>query len=210
MRDLIIYGAGGLGCEVAEMIHRINLRHRIWNLLGFVDDNPRPRAVWQDRVTLGDRDFVKNFSKPLDMVLAISNPQAKRLVYEALSSLSFIHFPAIIDVDTILSSSVFLGEGVIISHFCSVSVGVKLGKFVFLNTGSHIGHNTSIEDFSSVMPSTDISGEVQVGSDVLIGAGTVILQGKNIASRVTVGIGSVVLGNINEKCTVLGNPARKF
>ena len=38
MHDLVIYGAGGLGREVAEIVRRINERHRFWNLLGFLDD----------------------------------------------------------------------------------------------------------------------------------------------------------------------------
>ncbi|MBQ9565465.1 MAG: acetyltransferase [Synergistaceae bacterium] len=209
MHDLVIYGAGGLGREVAEIVRRINERHRFWNLLGFVDD-----AEGQENlggyVQLGGMDFLKTFGSPLDVALAIASPKAKRRIYGELKVCPHIHFPSVIDVDVTLSSRIEMEEGVILSHFCSVSVETRLGRCVFLNTGTHIGHDTVIGDFCSIMPSVDISGNVTVGEETLIGVGSVILQGKKIGARATVGMGSVVLADVPDNCTVLGNPARKF
>lgn len=207
MHNLVIYGAGRLGLEVAEIIWRINARHRIWNFLGFVDDSICTDLVWRDYGVLGGRSFIKDYSDPLDVVLAISSPQSKRLIYSSLKEWPFVNFPVVIDIDVVISQDAFFDEGVVISHFCSVSLDVKLGKCVFLNTGSHIGHNTSIGDFCSVMPNADISGDVRIGDDTLIGARSVLLQGIEVGSCTKVGIGSVVLGNIPGNCTVLGNPA---
>jgi serine acetyltransferase len=58
------------------------------------------------------------------------------------------------------------------------------------------------------MPSVNISGNVTVGARTLVGAGAKILQGLSIGSDVTVGIGSVVLKDVPDRCTVLGYPAR--
>ena len=209
MHDLVIYGAGGLGREVAEMVRRINERHRFWNLLGFVDD-AAGRENLGGLKQLGGMNFLRSFDRPLDVALAIASPKNKRRIYEELKPCPHIHFPNVIDVDVILSSRIEMGEGVILSHFCSVSVETRLGCCVFLNTGVHVGHDTVIGDFCSVMPSVDISGNVTVGEETLIGVGSVILQGKRIGSRSTVGMGSVVLADVPENCTVLGNPARKF
>ena len=209
MHDLVIYGAGGLGREVAEMVRRINERHRFWNLLGFADDaEGRQRLGGCEQ--LGGMSFVKEFGRPLDVALAIASPKTKRRIYEELKPCPHIHFPNVIDVDVILSSRVEMEEGVILSHLCSVSVDTRLGRCVFLNTGVHVGHDTVIGDFCSVMPSVDISGNVAVGEETLIGVGSVILQGKKIGARTTVGMGSVVMADVPGGCTVLGNPARKF
>ena len=211
------------------MVRRINEHHRIWNFLGFVDDAQEalvpelahgraavPTADAEERENLcgfnllGDMDFLRSFSRPLDVAIAIASPKAKRKIYEELKLLPNIHFPNVIDVDTTLSSRIEMEEGVIISHYCSVSVETHLGRCVFLNTGTHVGHDTIIGDFCSVMPSVNISGNVTVGEETLIGVGSVILQGKKIGAHSVVGMGSVVLGDVPDNCTVLGNPARKF
>ena len=38
MRDIAIYGAGGLGREIACVLKKINMVTPTWNLLGFFDD----------------------------------------------------------------------------------------------------------------------------------------------------------------------------
>jgi acetyltransferase EpsM len=58
------------------------------------------------------------------------------------------------------------------------------------------------------MPHADISGNVTIGPRTLIGVGAKILQGLKIGSDATVGIGSVVLNDVPDCCTVLGYPAR--
>ena len=210
MHDLVVYGAGGLGREVAEIVRRINDRHRIWNFLGFLDDREPVGAERERGVVLGGLGFATDFGRPLDVVLAVANPSAKKKIYEALKPLPYVHFPHVIDRDVNLSPQAHLEEGVVISHFCSISVSVTLGKCVFLNTGSHVGHDTVLGDFCSVMPNVNLSGDVTVGPETLIGAGVSILQGMKIGERATVGMGAVVLGGVSDACTVLGNPARKF
>lgn len=49
MKDIVIIGAGGFGREVVELIDDINLRNPTWNIIGFVDDNPKmqkKKCIW--------------------------------------------------------------------------------------------------------------------------------------------------------------------
>ena len=57
MHDLVIYGAGGLGREVAEIVRRINERHRFWNLLGFLDDGAEAGTFSGGLPILGGRSW---------------------------------------------------------------------------------------------------------------------------------------------------------
>ena len=82
MHDLVIYGAGGLGREIAEVVRRINEQHYVWNFLGFVDDALSPPApVWEGREVLGNMDFIRTFRGPLDVVLGIGSPQVGNVRY---------------------------------------------------------------------------------------------------------------------------------
>jgi acetyltransferase-like isoleucine patch superfamily enzyme len=104
--------------------------------------------------------------------------------------------------------SAVLRAGTIISPHCDISVDTVLGICVFFNVGAQVGHDSILGDFCSVMPHADISGNVTVGARTLVGVGTQILQGLSIGSDVTVGIGSTVLNDIPDSCTVMGYPAR--
>lgn len=208
MHDLVIYGTGGLGREIAEIVRRINEQHHIWNLLGFVDDCHRPGPVWKDRVILGGIDFIRGYRLPLDVVLGIGSPKIKKKLYEELKRYPHIHFPKIIDRSTEIASPAIIGEGTVIFPMCFVSLNVTLGCCTYLNTGAYVAHDSVVGDFSSIMPHVSISGNVVVGQETLIGAGASILQGKIVGARSVVGMGSVVINDIPEECTVVGNPAR--
>ena len=79
---------------------------------------------------------------------------------------------------------------------------------MFINAGSQVGHDTTVGDFTSIMPSVNISGDVSIGERCLIGVQSAILQGLSIGSGTTIGMGSIVLQNVPENCTAMGYPAR--
>ncbi len=208
MRDLIIYGAGGLGRDVAELVRRINDLHRIWNFLGFIDDNSNATSVWGGKGVLGGFDFIVNLDKTIDVVLAIADPASKRKIYENLKRISHVHFPVLIDRDVEIASAVPIGEGSIVFHFCSVSVNSSIGNCVLVSTGTNIGHDAILGDFCSIMPSVNISGNVTLGTETFIGVGSSIIQGKTTGCRSVIGMGSIVLNDVGNYCTVFGNPAK--
>ena len=53
-------------------------------------------------------------------------------------------------------------------------------------------------------------GRVNIGNNVFIGAGSIILPGVNIGDNVVVGAGSVVSRSLESGCVYAGNPARKL
>lgn len=66
---------------------------------------------------------------------------------------------------------------------------------------THDGSTKKILGYSRV-------GRVDIGNDVFIGAGAIILPNVKIGSRVIVGAGAVVSRDIPDNSVVVGNPAR--
>ena len=64
--------------------------------------------------------------------------------------------------------------------------------------------------YTHVATSACINGNVTVGSECLIGSGTVILQGINICDNVVIGAGSLVRESISEPGVYAGNPLGKI
>ena len=209
MQKLLIYGASGLGREILDMINDIYLNNDKYEISGFLDDGISPGTIIDDLPVLGGLSYLENTTVHYSIVFAVADTKNKENLYNKIIKMGDrFSFPSIIHPSSAVSKRVQLGEGVIISRFCWVTSDTKLGKFVFLNTRCDIGHDAVIGDFCSLMPSVNVSGNVTVGQRTLIGVQSAILQGIKIGSDVTVGMGSKVMADVPDNCTVMGYPAK--
>lgn len=82
---------------------------------------------------------------------------------------------------------------------------VTMGNNVTLASGSrvltHDGSTKKIVGYSKV-------GRVDIGDDVFIGAGAIVLPNVKIGSRVIIGAGCIVAKDIPDNSVVVGNPSR--
>jgi hypothetical protein len=84
---------------------------------------------------------------------------------------------------------------------------VKIGRnFISAPYSVILAHDASYFIFSNkyrIQPT-------EIGDDVFLGAGAIILPGVKIGNRVCIGAGSVVTHDVPDNCVVAGNPARKI
>jgi len=79
-----------------------------------------------------------------------------------------------------------------------------------LNYAVGIGHESKLGNFIQVNPGAQIGGNCIIGDNVLIGSNATIRQGIKISENSIIGSGSVILNNVKEGTTMIGNPARKL
>ena len=108
----------------------------------------------------------------------------------------------------VISSSVSLGDGVMIAANATINPLVELGKGVICNTSSSIDHECIIGDFAHIAPGAVLCGNVKVGKGSFVGANAVIRQGITIGNNVMIGAGTVVIRDIPDNVTVVGNPQK--
>jgi len=103
---------------------------------------------------------------------------------------------------------VAIGEGSIICAGNIITTNVTIGRHVILNLSCTVGHQSEIGDFSSLMPTCNISGQVKIGKGNFWGTGSKVINGKIVGDFVTVGAGAVVIDNIPDNATAVGVPAK--
>ena len=106
-----------------------------------------------------------------------------------------------------------IGDGCMISEQTIITSNVKVGRFFQANCQCNISHDCVIGDYVTFAPGVKCNGNVTIGDHAYIGAGALIKQGRYgmplvIGEGAVVGMGAVVIRDVEAYTTVVGNPAR--
>jgi len=207
-KNIVVFGAGGLGREVIWYLEEINSRKDYYNILGFIDDSPELEGTSVNGYpVLGNTDWLVNYDKPISVAICIGNSVDRKMVYEKLSANPNIAYPCILAEGARWSDTVKFGKGCIICPSSIITVNIALGDFVVVNLDCTIGHDSRLDDFVTLYPSVNVSGNVRIGECTEVGVGSNIIQGKTIGNNTIIGAGAVVVRDICENCTAVGVPA---
>lgn len=209
MEDIVIVGAGGFGREVKFIIDRINSIKKTYNLLGFYDDNLDLPEIINGVPFLGDLNSLISSQKPISVVLGIGDPSIKNKIVTRLMASDSLSFPNIIDPNAVIGDdAINIGKGNVICSGVIMTCNIDIKDFVTLNLSCTVGHDTVINDFSSFMPSVNISGEVVIERGVYVGTGAKIINLLSIGQHTIIGAGAVVAKSLPANCTAVGIPAK--
>jgi sugar O-acyltransferase (sialic acid O-acetyltransferase NeuD family) len=207
MEKIVVIGAGGFGREVLWLLRDINNHAPAWDVVGMLDDYADASQI--DGVPLLGK--VQRFAEFEDcrFVIAFGSPESKAsVVREHLAQLDTSRFATLVHPTAIVADSAVIGPGGIVCAYSVISINATLGAHVSVNISCTIGHDSVLGDFCSVMPGSNISGNVRLGQAVYMGTGAKIIHRVDVGDESTVGAGSVVIKSIEAKQTVFGNPAR--
>lgn len=209
MEDIVIYGAGGSGRELACTLKRINKVSPTWNFLGFLDDGLPIGANNEYGKVLGGRDYIDNVKKHLAIAIAIGNAEVLERIVTSIKN-EFISFPNIIAPDVRFADKDFckIGRGNIIFNNALLSINTTLGDFNFLDS-CECGHDSVLGNYNVLMTGTKICGGVKVGNGNFFGIQSVVLQYHNVGNNVRVGANSVIMRDTEDGNLYIGNPAIK-
>ena len=209
MKDIAVYGAGGFGREVLALIKNINTVTPTWNIVGFFDDAFEKGEMFNGYPNLGGVDDLNKWETPISIAVSIGSPVSKKGVLDRISN-------PLVDYPTLMHPSVWIGDkdfveigkGGIICAGVMITTNIIIKDFVILNLQCTVGHDTVINDYSSFMPSVNISGGVNIGECVYVGTGARIINHLVIGDNTIVGAGAVVAKTLPSNCTAVGVPAK--
>lgn len=209
MKKIVILGAGGFAREVAWLIEEINNKNPEWDLLGFIEEgNKHVGSVLNNYKILGDFKWIINSRLDnLFYICAVGDPKLKLKFSEAAENLN-LKPATLIHPDVKMSNYNMIGKGTIICAGCIITVNTQIGKHVIINIDSTIGHDSIIGDYSTILPSVNISGNVKIGIGCNIGTSVAIINKISIGSNTIIGAGATVTKDLPGNCTALGTPAK--
>jgi len=211
---LVVAGAGGFGRETLDVVEAMNAAapSPVWELLGVLDDAltdaNRDRLTARSVPFLGKiDDFLRGSDGEASYVVGIGSPVVRRRVATlfddaGLSPATLVH-PSV----TCGAVSTF-GPGTVLCAGVTISTNVVLGRHAHVNPNATIGHDTLVEDYVSINPLAGISGDCVIESDVLVGAGAIVLNGLRVGRGATLGGAACAVRDVAPGTTVVGVPAR--
>lgn len=211
MKKIAIFGAGGFGREVHSLIEQINSHSQspIYEFIGYYDDGLKRGTIINDYSVLGGIDELNKVDYDLSLAIAIGNPIIKRNIYNRIDNPKIL-YPSLIHPNVLIGNLKFnkIGKGCIICAGNIITVNIVIGDFVILNLSCTVGHDTTINNFCSFMPTVNISGEIMIDEAVYVGTGAKIINQLTIGKNTIIGSGAVVTSNLPENCTAVGVPAK--
>ncbi len=203
MKKLAIIGAGGHGRVVADLAGLLG-----WESISFFD------AAWKEKVTdsrwplIGDTSSYLEKCNEFDgVIIAIGNCEVrwKEFLNIKKSTTSFVTLK---HPFSFLSQYSAIGSGSVTFAGSVVNTDAVIGNACIINVGATVDHDCVLGNSVHVAPGAHISGGVTIGDGSWIGVGSAIKQGVHIGKNVMVGAGAVVLSDIPDNATFVGNPAR--
>ncbi len=190
MKNIIIYGAGGLGRDIADMI----LTENKANILGFIDDNKAGKKI--DNFNIYNFEQVKKEFSDFYLVLAVGDPIIKSKIKSKLEP-EEVKYANIVSEDAYVSKSADLGRGCVVYPEAILGANVKLGDHVLICGNTSIGHDAVVKDMSSIAFNCSIGGNTIIGRDSYVGSGTHIKDELEIGKNCIVGMNSSLLNDLS-------------
>lgn len=211
MKNVVIYGQGGFGKEIACLLQQINEVSPEWNLLGYIDDGLPVGTENRYGKVIGNMDTLLNWNEgELNVVVSIANPTVLNKIMETIHN-PLISFPNILapNVNVFDEDAVKMGKGNVFFFGCRISCDVEIGDFNICVGLNSFGHDVKVGNCNVFSPSVRLSGCVTVGNQNFFGVGSIVLQGIKIANNIRLGAGSVLMTKPKDGHLYMGNPARK-
>jgi len=191
-QQLVIYGGGGHGKELIELVRVSGL----YQLAGIIDDGLNVGSRVLGAEVLGDHRSLEGLKdRDIELVVnavgGIGNLSTRMDVFKRITEAGF-RSPALVHPSAVVEQSARLAEGAQVLAQAYVGSEASVGFGVILNTGVIVSHDCVIGDYAGISPGALLAGDVHIGEGVQIGMGATINNGVKIGAGALIGNSAVV------------------
>lgn len=203
MNKVAVYGAGGHGKVVAEIIELSGN-----NEVFFFDEKWPTISKNEHWPVVGNfSSLVKTINNYDGVIVAIGDNITRINRFKDLERINaplrtFVHPSACISRYSKVGIGTVIMANVVINPF------VTIGNAVIVNTAATIDHDAILNNGIHICPGVHLSGGVSIGNNVMIGVGAQVIQSINIGECALIGAGANVIVDVKPNTIVVGNPAK--
>jgi sugar O-acyltransferase (sialic acid O-acetyltransferase NeuD family) len=215
VRPVLIYGAGGSGRETDWLVQRRVAAGDAGHGLtaAYVDDDPDATGTTVGGLPVLPFDVARTAYPEALWVHAVGASAVRRRLVERCEQAGLHAAPALVDPSVDVSGRLELGVGTLVAAGAVLTTDVHLGRYVHVNVGCSVSHDSRLEDFVTLAPGVRICGNVHVQPGAWLGAGAVVINGRPgaplvIGEDAVVGAGACVIRPVPAGGRVAGVPAR--
>lgn len=210
MTPLGIFGTSGFAREVDDIACALDLR------TVFIARDAAERDAWgRPGEVMLEADIGKG--RGMRFAIGIGDPGLRRKVAQR-------HGATLNFVNLIHPTATFgRGQRALLDQQRGVTVcagvrfmnSIQVGDFTVFSLNATIGHDCIVDDFVTIAPGVNISGQVHIGSACWLGTGAAINQGTaqaklSIGTDTVIGSGAVVIRDCVPSAVYAGVPARRL
>lgn len=193
-KKLLIFGGSGHAKDVISIARSMG-----YDAFEFVTTNGSCEVG--DYSAIKETAFNPDAYKGAESFVAIGNNAHRKRFIEQYKQLNFI---SIISSSAEISDSATIGDGCYIGAQTYIGPDVKVGTGCIINTHGIVGHDSVVGNYSQIGPQVCVSGHVEIGESVFVGAGALFNNGSAqapviIPDDVHIGMGCHITASLKHK-----------
>jgi sugar O-acyltransferase (sialic acid O-acetyltransferase NeuD family) len=201
-KKLAVIGASGHGKVIADLAEIL-----AYEVTFFDDAYPNITHVEHWAVA---GDFTALLSQKSDFcgaVVAIGNANIRQAITAKLQQAG-ITTPILIHPTASVSKYAQIKHGSVVMPGVVINAFSLIGESCIINSNAVVEHDCKLADFVHICPNSAVAGGTVIGERTWLGIGSNVRQLINIGADVLIGAGSVVIKDIPSGQTVIGVPAK--
>lgn len=205
--NTLVLGASGHAKVVTDAINS----EKRYAVIGYIDDDEeRHGDVFYGSRILGGRHRAIELlheGSVNHIIVAIGDCETRTRLANDMRAAGF-KLPVVIHRKAYVVDDVEIGGGSVIMAGAVVNSATTIGRDVIVNTSASVDHDCHISDGVHIAPGSHLAGSVSVGSNSWVGLGASVIESRRIGRNVMIGAGTVVIHDVPDGVTIVGNPAR--
>lgn len=206
MKNVLIFGASGHSKMIVDIIEK----NKVYTLKGFIDSHKPVGEKIYNYSVLGNDDQLTELIEQhniFGIIIGIGDNYIREIIYnKVLKRAPQLQFVSIIHPSAILANGVKIPQGTVVMADVVINSDARIGEFCILNTKSSVGHDSTLENFSSLASGVILGGNVHIGYATAISIRATIIQGITIGKHSVIGAASLVVKSIGDYKKAFGSP----
>eukprot|EP00977_Amphora_coffeiformis_P011957 scaffold2917_cov191-Amphora_coffeaeformis.AAC.50 len=131
------------------------------------------------------------------LVTSVKNVFAADQAQDDTNKKDRVVFPSVVHATAVVSSTACIGQGCFIGPMALINTHARVGDFCLVNSAVLVEHDCILHDYATLNPGAMLMGGAFVGAMATLGANAVVRENRSVQDAAMVGMGAVVVRDIN-------------